>query len=82
MLPRVHLVIGLLKRWMLGTHQGAIGNAYLDDYLNEFTFRSNRRTSKSRGKLFYRLAQQAGQIDPVPLTKLVKPQPVGLGGVK
>ena len=81
-LPRVHLVIGLLKRWMLGTHQGAIGNAYLDDYLNEFTFRSNRRTSKSRGKLFYRLAQQAVQIDPVPLTKLVKPQPVGLGGVK
>ena len=74
MLPRVHLVIGLLKRWMLGTHQGAIGNAYLDDYLNEFTFRFNRRTSVSRGKLFYRLAQQAVQIDPVPFAKLVKPR--------
>ena len=52
-LPRVHLVIGLLKRWMLGTLQGAIGSAYLDDYLNEFTFRFNRRRSASRGKLFY-----------------------------
>jgi transposase-like protein len=81
-LPRVHLVIGLLKRWMLGTHQGAIGNAYLDDYLNEFAFRFNRRTSASRGKLFYRLVQQAVQIAPVPFVKLVKPQPVGPGGVK
>ncbi len=81
-LPRVHLVMGLLKRWMLGTHQGAIGNAYLDDYLNEFTFRFNRRTSASRGKLFYRLAQQAVQIEPIPFAKLVKPQPVGVGGVK
>jgi len=81
-LPRVHLVIGLLKRWMLGTHQGAIGNDHLDDYLNEFTFRFNRRTSASRGKLFYRLAQQAVQIEPVPFEKLVKPQPVGPGGVR
>jgi len=54
----------------------------LDDYLNEFTFRFNRRKSASRGKLFYRLAQQAVQIDPVPFAKLVKPQPVGPGGVK
>jgi transposase-like protein len=77
-LPRVHLVIGLLKRWMLGMHQGAIGDAYLDGYRNEFTFRFNRRTSASRGKLFYRLAQQAVQIEPVPFAKLVKPQPVGL----
>jgi len=81
-LPRVHLVIGLLKRWMLGTLQGAIGNAYLDDYLNEFTFRFNRRRSTSRGKLFCRLAQQAVQIEPVPFAKLVKPQPLGVGGVK
>lgn len=81
-LPRVHLVIGLLKRWVLGTHQGAIGEAYLDDYLNEFTFRFNRRTSASRGKLFYRLAQQAVQIKPVTFAKLAKPQPVGVGGVK
>jgi len=82
LLPRVHRVISLLKRWLLGTHQGAIAHAHLDDYLDEFTFRFNRRTSKSRGKLFYRLAQQATQTDPVPFADLVKPQPVGAGGVK
>jgi transposase-like protein len=70
LLPRVHRVISLLKRWLLGTHQGAISHAYLDDYLNEFTFRFNRRSSKSRGKLFYRLAQQAVAVDPAPLEKL------------
>ena len=75
-MPRVHLVMGLLKRRMLGTPQGAIGHAYLDDYLNEFTFRFNRRTSASRGKLFYRLAQQAVQMEPIPFAKPVKPQPV------
>jgi transposase-like protein len=81
-LPRVHLVIGLLKHWLLGTHQGTMGNEYLDDSLNEFTFRFNRRNSASRGKRFYRLAQQAVQIEPVPFTKPVKPQPVVPGGVK
>jgi len=64
LLPRVHRVISLLKRWLLGTHQGAIGQEHLDDYLNEFTFRFNRCKSKSRGKLFYRLAQQAVQVGP------------------
>jgi carotenoid cleavage dioxygenase-like enzyme len=82
LLPRVHRVISLLKRWLLGTHQGAIANEHLDDYLDEFVFRFNRRTSASRGKLFYRLAQQAVQVDPVPFAMLTKPQPVGLGGVK
>ena len=81
-LPRVHRVISLLKRWLLGTHQGAIGQDHLNDYLDEFTFRFNRRTSTSRGKLFYRLAQQAVQVGPVPFATLVKPQPVALGGVK
>lgn len=81
-LPRVHRVIGLLKRWMMGTHQGAVSAEHLDDYLNEFTFRFNRRTSASRGKLFYRLAQQAVQIKPVPFAELVKPQPVGPRRVK
>jgi len=81
-LPRVHRVIGLLKRWLMGTHQGAVSADHLDDYLNEFTFRFNRRTSASRGKLFYRLAQQAVQMEPVPFAKLVKPQPVGPSGVK
>jgi len=81
-LPRVHRVISLLKRWLMGTHQGAIGQAHLDDYLDEFTFCFNRRKSKSRGKLFYRLAQQAVHVGPVPFATLVKPQPVVSGGVK
>jgi len=79
LLPRVHRVISLLKRWMLGTHQGAIGHEYLDYYLDEFTFRFNRRTSASRGKLFYRLAQQAVQIDPVTFASLTEPQALGGG---
>jgi transposase-like protein len=82
LMPRVHRVVSLLKRWMLGTHQGAIGPEHLDYYLDEFTFRFNRRKSASRGKLFYRLVQQAAQVDPAPFASLVKPQPVGGGGVK
>jgi len=82
LLPRVHRVVSLLKRWMLGTHQGAVGHDQLDAYLDEFTFRFNRRASASRGKLFYRLAQQAVQVDPAPFATLIKPQPVGVGGVK
>lgn len=84
LLPRVHLVISLLKRWMMGTHQGAISHKHLDYYLDEFTFRFNRRRSKSRGKLFFRLAQQAVAVDPVTLDQIIhqdaraaeKPQPV------
>ena len=59
LLPKVDRVVSLLKRWLLGVHQGAIGYSYLDHYLDEFTFRFNRRTSQWRGKLFYRLMQQA-----------------------
>lgn len=70
LLPRVHRVISLLKRWLLGTHQGAIDHEYLQDYLDEFTFRFNRRKSASRGKLFYRLAQQVVQVSPVPFDSL------------
>ncbi len=80
LLPHVHRVISLLKRWLLGTHQGAVGHEYLDYYLDEFTFRFNRRNSKSRGKLFYRLAQQSAQVAPAPFDSLVKPQ--SLGGVE
>lgn len=65
LLPHVHRVASLLKRWLLGTHQGRVGQKHLDYYLDEFTFRFNRRTSKSRGKLFHRLIQQAVQVDPV-----------------
>lgn len=71
LLPRVHRVVSLLKRWLLGTHQGAIRHTHLDYYLDEFTFRFNRRTSASRGKLFYRLLQQAVQVDPVPYKYIV-----------
>ena len=59
MLQLVHIVAGLLKRWILGTYQGSIKPAFLDYYLDEFTFRFNRRKSHFRGKLFYRLLQQA-----------------------
>jgi hypothetical protein len=61
----------LLKRWLLGTHQGNVGHAHLDYYLDEFTFRFNRRTSKSRGKLFDRLLQQAVQVDPVTYGQII-----------
>jgi len=71
LLPRVHRVAALLKRWLLGTHQGRVSHTHLDDYLNEFTFRFNRRLSRHRGKLFYRLLQQAVAIQPVPHTRLV-----------
>ena len=77
-LPRVHRVISLVKRWLLGTHQGATGLDHLDYYLDEFTFRFNRRKSASRGKLFYRLAQQAVEVTPVPFDSLIRPQSVGV----
>lgn len=64
LLPRAHRVISLVRRWLMGTHQGSVAHEYLQDYLDEFTFRFNRRTSASRGKLFYRLAQQAVQVAP------------------
>lgn len=71
LLPRVHRVASLLKRWLLGTHQGAVSSEHLDYYLDEFTFRFNRRTSRYRGKLFYRLVQQAVAVDAVPYKRLV-----------
>lgn len=69
-LPRVHQVASLLKRWLLGTHQGAVGPEHLGYYLDEFAFRFNRRKSASRGKLFYRLLQQATQIGPTTFTEM------------
>ena len=76
LLPRAHRVASLLQRWLLGTHQGAVGHSQLEYYLDEFTFRFNRRTSRHRGKLFYRLVQQAVQIPPQPFKSLIAPQPV------
>ena len=65
LLPLVNMVASLLKRWLLGTHQGAVQHSHLDYYLDEYTFRFNRRTSKSRGLLFYRLLTQAIDLGPV-----------------
>jgi len=65
LLPQVHLVVSLLKRWLLGTHQGGVQASHLDYYLDEFTFRLNRRTSHSRGLLFRRVLEHAVQLPPV-----------------
>jgi transposase-like protein len=69
-LPHVHLVASLVKRWNLGTHQGAVSHAQLDYYLDEFTFRFNRRHSRHRGLLFYRLLEGAVAADPHPYKTL------------
>ena len=71
-LPLVHKIASLLKRWLLGTHQGAVSHEHLDYYLDEYTFRFNRRTSQNRGKLFYRLLENAVQLDPVTFDGIVK----------
>jgi transposase-like protein len=73
LLPRVHLVISLVRRWLMGTHQGAVSHKHLDYYLDEFTFRFNRRKSLNRGKLFYRLIQQGVAIEPVTLDMILHP---------
>lgn len=75
LLPQVHRVAALLKRWLLGTHQGAVNPHHLDYYLDEFTFRFNRRRSASRGKLFYRLLEQAVQAGPVPYDTIIQGAP-------
>lgn len=72
LLPYCHRVASLLKRWLMGTLQGAVSSEHLGYYLDEFAFRFNRRRSKSRGKLFYRLVQQAAMVEPAPLKTLVK----------
>jgi transposase-like protein len=59
LLPNAHRVASLLKRWLLGTHQNFVSNEKLTHYLDEFVFRYNRRTSKHRGLLFYRIIEQS-----------------------
>jgi transposase-like protein len=70
-LPGPHRVASLLKRWLLGTHQGAVANKHLDYYLDEYTFRFNRRTARARGLLFYRLLENAVETDATPYRALV-----------
>ena len=72
LLPHVHRVAALLKRWLIGTHQGAVSREHLDYYLDEYTFRFNRRRSRHRGKLFYRLVQQAATVGPTTYSEMVQ----------
>ena len=70
-MPGAHLVSSLLKRWTAGTLHHRLSNKHLPYYLDEFTFRFNRRNSRARGMLFYRLLQQAVDTDPHPLNELI-----------
>ncbi len=70
MLPLAHRIASLMKRRLMGTYQGAVRPQHLDYYLDEYTFRFNRRTSASRGKLFYRLVQQVMMLDHVPIHQI------------
>lgn len=79
-LEHVHLVVSLLKRWLAGTHQGAVTPSHLQAYLDEFSFRFNRRLSQHRGKLFYRLMQQAVTTRPPAVKALYVSKPQTLGG--
>ena len=71
LLPAVHHVASLAKRWLLGTHQGSVDDAHLTSYLNEFVFRFNRRRSRSRGMVFYRVLELAVAHDPVRYHELI-----------
>ena len=71
LLPAVHRVASLAKRWLLGTHQGSVEPAHLGSYLNEFVFRFNRRRSRSRGMVFYRVLELAAAHEPVRYQDLI-----------
>jgi len=73
LMPAVHRASALLKRWILGTHQGAVSKELLDYSLAEFAFRYNRRYSRHRRLLFYRLAEQAMATEPQPYAELLTP---------
>lgn len=76
LLPAVHRVASLAKRWLLGTHQGSVADAHLASYLNEFVFRFNRRRSRSRGMVFLRVLELAVAHGPVRYQDLIAhPQP-------
>jgi len=71
-MPGVHRIAALVKRWLMSTHQGAVSSKHLEYYLDEYTFRFNRRTSRSRGMLFYRLLEQAVVTAPVSYRQIVE----------
>jgi transposase-like protein len=72
LLPHVHLIDSLVKRWLNGTHQGKVSPKYLHYYLDEYAFRFNRKMSTYRGKLFYRLMQQSIEVGPIAADNIVK----------
>ena len=72
LLPGVHRVISLLKRWLMGTHQGGVQVEHLQAYLDEFCFRFNRRHARARGLLFHRLLQYAAGAPPVTYDDLAR----------
>jgi transposase-like protein len=74
-MPGVHRIAALVKRWILSTHQGSVSGKHLEYYLDEYTFRFNRRTSRSRGMLFYRLIEQAVTATPLPYRQIVARNP-------
>jgi transposase-like protein len=74
-LPHIHLAISLINRWILGTYQGHIEEFHLQAYLEEFAFRFNRKTSRHRGLLFYRLVQGALSTAPHPYEDLIGRKP-------
>jgi transposase-like protein len=71
LMPGVHRIAALLKRWLLGTYQGSVSSKYLDYYLDEYTFRFNRRSAQARGLLFYRLVEQAVQVEHISRNQLI-----------
>jgi transposase-like protein/Zn ribbon nucleic-acid-binding protein len=73
LLPHVHMIISLLKRWLLGTHQGAVSAKHMQAYLDEYVFRFNRRKAADRGLLFYRLLECAMKVPPITYDELVNP---------
>jgi ribosomal protein L37AE/L43A/transposase-like protein len=70
-LPHIHMIFSLLKRWLLGTHQGAVSEKHMQSYLDEYVFRFNRRKAAERGLLFYRLLECAMQVQPITYSELV-----------
>lgn len=71
LMPHVHMIVSLLKRWLLGTHQGAVQEIHLQAYLDEYVFRFNRRKAASRGLLFYRLLETAMHVPPTTQDELL-----------
>lgn len=71
LMPGVHRIASLLKRWILGTHQGSVSDMHLQAYLEEFTFRFNRRNSKSRGLVFHRLLEHSVLANPITQSDII-----------